>query len=144
MTFGKKGMVAVMDAMLFIVILGLAVSAIFVYTSEDSEEPLAEKIHRDIFATEMRVSDVFDINDSRVVPVDYIIAAHLSSGEGCIEEYLYDLLRTMVPVSHGFELICEFRGSVMTIGDVEGIPSSSCSSERPVGGDTLRTLLKIY
>jgi len=144
MRTGRKGMVAVMDAMLFIVILGLAVSAIFVYTADPGEEPLAERIHRDVFATELRVNDVFDVNDSRVVPVDYIIAAHLSSGEGDIEQYLYDLLRAMVPIPHGFELTCEFRGSVMTISEGGEIPSSTCSSERTVAGEVLRTSLKIF
>jgi len=144
MRAGKKGMVAVMDAMLFIVILGLAVSAIFAYTADPGEEPLAERIHRDIFATELRVNDVFDVNDSRVVSIDYIIAANLASGEGDLESYLYDLLRSMVPISHGFELICEYRGSVLTISEGEGTISSSCSSERPVAGDILRTSLKLF
>jgi hypothetical protein len=144
MRMNRKGMAAVMDAMLFIAVLGLAASAIFVHISDDPDEPLAGRIHRDIFATELRVSDVFDADDSRVVPIDIIIAAHLSSGEGDVEEYLRSLLRAMVPIPHGFELRCEFRGSVMTISEGGGTPSSGYSSERPAAGGILKTTLTIF
>jgi len=144
MRINRKGIVAVMDAMLFIVILGLVVSAMFVYAPDDPEEPIAEKVHNDIFATELRVNDVFDVNDSRVISIDYIIAAQLASGNGNIEPYLYELLRSMVPVSHGFELTCEYRGNVMIINESAGLMTSRYSSERPVAGDILRTVLTIF
>ena len=144
MRFNRKGMVAVMDAMFFVIILGIAISAIFAYMPQEYDEPMAERVHNDLMRTELRTSDVFDINDTRILPIEEILAAHLTSGEGEIEEYLYEVLRSMIPVSHGFVFECEFKGESLSVGNSDGNVTSSYESQTDVAGSTLFTSLKIF
>ena len=142
MRFDRKGMVAVMDAMFFIIILGIAVSAMFAYMPQEYEGPSAERIHNDLMRTELQMSDVFDVNDTRIVSIDRLIAAHLSSGEGDIEDYIFTVLRSMVPVTHEFMFVCSFNGNTVVLGDCERTASSyECETE--VAGGVLYTSLTI-
>ena len=144
MRFDRKGMIAVMDAMFFIIILGIAISAIFAYMPHENDEPLAERVHNDLMRTELRTSDVFDINDTRIISIEDVLAVHLSSGEGSIRDYVHEVLRSMIPVSHGFVFECEFKGNTMTIGDPGDDVTSSYGSETNVAGNVLRTALRIF
>lgn len=144
MRFQRKGMAAVMDAMLFIIIIGIAVSAVFVYTPDEPEVPMAERVHNDIFRTELKTNDVFDVADTRVMGMKEIIAAHLTSGEGDIETMLYDMIRSMVPISHEFMFKCEFNGNVLIIGDEFDNVTSRYSFEHTVNGMALSSSLCIY
>jgi len=144
MRFGRKGMVAVMDAMFFIIILGIAISAMFAYVPQENDEPLAEHVHNNLMKTELRTSDVFDINDTRIIPIEEILAAHLSSGEGDIERYLYEVLRSMIPISHDFVFECEFKGKSMSVGSSGDNMTSYYESKTDVAGSILFTSLRIF
>lgn len=141
----RKGTVAVMDAMLFIVILGLTVSAVFVHSPHDSDDGLsAERIHRELFSVELQASDVFEVKDSRLLCMDEILAVHIGTSEGNVPEIIFEMLRTMVPVSHGFFLDCIYDGSGLRIGDGSGAVVSEYRKEFIVAGKTLFTALVIH
>ena len=112
MRLGKKGMASMMDAMLFIVILGIAVSVIFVHMPYEHTETSAKEIHNDLFRTELKVSDVFDIEDTRVMPLSDLLAAYLSSGNGNVPEYIRKVLETR---SKNFRFICSFDHNILEI-----------------------------
>ena len=142
MKLRKKGMISLMDAMIFITILSIAASAIFVYAPNDSHEENAKDIHHDIFETKLKVSDVFDIQDTRVMPLSDLLAAHLTSGEGNIEDYIYKVLDAKIIGK--FRFICTSSGKTMILGDGNGVPSSSYAQTMDTPYGKLETSLELF
>ena len=144
MRFDRRGMVAVMDAMFFIIILGLVVSAIFVYMPQSQDGPSSESVHKDLMRTELRFCDVFDGEDTRTVRMDTVLAAHTLSGKGDIDGYLHDVLRSMIPAQHGFVFTYVFNdGTPTVVSDGYGRSVSSNIRESDIAGGVLRTTLEI-
>jgi len=115
---GRKGLAAAMDAMLFITVLGLAASAAFVYFPPDDTMRSAESVCGDLLGTELRISDVFgEAVDFRVMPLADIIAMHILTGKGDIETYVHDVIRSLVPVSHGFVFECTLDARSFTVSE---------------------------
>ena len=131
-----------MDAMFFVIILSVAVSAIFAYMPQEQDGLTAEQIHNDLMKTELRICDVFDVDDTRTVEIEWLIAAHLSSGKGNIEEYIQTVLRSIVPMVRDFMFTCTFDGKTMVIGFVETYVSSY-NAETDIAGSVLKTSLMI-
>jgi|GEM_PF-2414924 len=146
MDLNRKGMVSMMDAMMFIAVLGVAASVIFVHVSVEPPETSAQDIHNDLFRTELKVSDVFEIEDTRIMPLADILGAHLTSGSGNISEYLRKVLE--MNVDRAFRFICTCGGGALIIDTTDAqntvAPRSSYSGiiETPYG--PLNTSLEIF
>ena len=147
MNLKRKGMASMMDAMLFITVLGIAVSVIFAYVPAERSEISAKEIHDDLFRTELKVSDVFEIEDSRVMPLQDILAAHLISGKGNIPDHIRNVLEKRTDRHFVFTASCGNDTMNIMPGNEEKADAditSSCSAvfETPYG--VLNTSFRIF
>ncbi|MCL2608163.1 MAG: hypothetical protein FWD92_06400 [Methanomassiliicoccaceae archaeon] len=143
---GRKGMISIVDASVFIVIIGLIAAGMFAYSSAAIEkEPLAKEMYDAFFAIELHSSDLFDDPDTRNVRICDLMAAYMTTGEGSVKEYAEDILRSIIPPVYGYLFVFEYGGSVMTIGNGGNVLSSSYHGEkRIINGNTMRASLSLY
>ena len=142
MNLKRKGMVSMMDAMLFIAVLGIAVSVIFVHIPAERSEISAKEVHDNLFRTELRVSDVFDIDDDRVMPLQDLIVVYFLSEQGKIIEFILNVLNHTI--SGGFLFVCRYSENILKIGSDGDIPGSSYSGIMKTPFGTLETSLYIW
>ena len=144
----RRGMIAVFDAMIFVLLLSMAATWLFVFSSmEDIEEPMAKTVSDDIFSMEMRTSDLMDLNDTKVLPIETLIAATMKNGHSeRTERLLSETLDELIPQVYGYDFELEYEGHTMLFHrDSERELSSEYSSDYPVeGAGVLRSTLKIY
>lgn len=141
----RKGMIAFFDSMIFIVVIGLAVMLLFTNVQSDLEHVSAKDIHDDFFATELKVDDVFDVDDPRILPMQDIIAIDLHTGAGRIGTYITQVLRSLVPMSYGFTFECTLGNAYMKVSDRVGDVSFSYTAELDViTSGTLVTILTLH
>ena len=143
---GRKGMAAIIDAFIFITIIGLIAAGMFAYSSAGSEsETDAKRVHDTFFAIELKMNDVFDDGDTRTVRISDLIAAHLVTGDGNVEEYAEDVLRSVIPPIYRFLMTFEYDGHTLTIGERGGTLSSHYSADIIIaGGKVMRASLSLY
>lgn len=144
----RKGMVAMFDAMIFIVLLTMAATWLFVFTSlEEPDEPMAKTVSDDIFSVEVRTCDLLYLNDTKILPLDTLLASSMNSGQTeKTEAYLSELLDQLIPAVYGYEFTLDYRGYSMYLcrhSDRE--LSSEYTDERIIdGAGTLISHLRIY
>ena len=144
----RKGIVAVFDAMIFIVLLTMAATWLFVFTSlEEPDEPMAKTVSDDIFSVEVRTCDLLYLNDTKILPLDTLLASSMNSGQTeKTEAYLSELLDQLIPAVYGYEFTLDYRGHSMYLcrhSDRE--LSSEYTDERIIdGAGTLISHLRIY
>ena len=144
----RKGIVAMFDAMIFIVLLTMAATWLFVFTSlEEPDEPMAKTVSDDIFSVEVRTCDLLYLNDTKILPLDTLLASSMNSGQtGKTEAYLSELLDQLIPAVYGYEFTLDYRGHSMYLcrhSDRE--LSSEYTDERIIdGAGTLISHLRIY
>lgn len=136
----RKGMISLMDAMIFVTLMALVSASLFtMYCIDDSDEPDAKDICDEFISIRLKASDVFDTEDSEVYDISTLIASHMASDtEDEVEEYIENVIDDLVPKTYGFrfeinvgdesiicqrestgELISEYRTTIRTIADVE-------------------------
>ena len=144
----RKGIVAIFDAMIFIVLLTTAATWLFVYTSlEEPDEPMAKRVSDDIFSVEVRTCDLLYLEDTKILPMDTLLAASMNSDRtGKTELYLSELLDQLIPAVYGYELTLEYSGHSMYLYRQSDRPmSSEYTAERQIdGAGTLTAMLRIY
>ena len=144
----RKGIVAMFDAMIFIVLLTTAATWLFVYTSmEEPDEPMAKRVSDDIFSVEVRTCDLLYLEDTKILPMDTLLAASMNSDRtGKTELYLSELLDQLIPAVYGYELTLEYSGHSMYLYRQSDRPmSSEYTAERQIdGAGTLTAMLRIY
>ena len=144
----RKGIVAMFDAMIFVVLLTMAATWLFIFTSmEEPEEPMAKTVSDDIFSVEVRTCDLLYLNDTKILPIDTLLAASINSNQTSkTETYLSELLDQLIPAVYGYEFTVEYKGHSMYLcrqSDRE--LSSEYSGERIIdGAGTLKSSLRIY
>lgn len=142
----RKGMAAVIDAFIFITIIGLIAAGMFAYgNAHEEKEPIAKTVHDTFFAVELRTNDVFDDTDTQCVRMCDLMAAYLVTGEGGVKEYAESVLRSIIPPIYEFTFVFEYGGHVLTIGTEGDTISSRYSADISiVSGKTMRTTLTLY
>jgi len=143
---GRKGMAAIIDAFIFITIIGLIAAGMFAYSSAGTEsETDAKKLHDTFFGIELKMNDVFDDGDTRTVRISDLLAAHMVTGEGDVREYAENVLRSIIPPIYRFLMVFEYDGHTLTIGEKGGGLSSQYSADIMItGGKVMRTSLSLY
>ena len=144
----RKGVVAMFDAMIFIVMLTVAATWLFVFTSmEEPEEPMAKTVSDDIFSVKVRTCDLLYLNDTKILPIDTLLAASMNSNRTeKTGTYLSELLDQLIPAVYGYEFTVEYNGHSMYFSRASDRElSSEYIDERVIdGAGTLRSDLKIY
>ena len=144
----RRGMIAVFDAMVFVLLLSMAATWMFVFTSmDDIDEPMAKTVSDDIFSMEVRTSDLMDLSDTKVLPIETLIAATMKNGSTeRTERLLSETLDELIPQVYGYDFELEYEGHTLCFQrDSERELSSEYGSEYPVdGAGVLRSSLRIY
>ena len=144
----RKGTIAVIDAMVFIVLLSMAATWLFVYTNmSENEEPMAKTISDDIFAVEVRTCDLMDLEDTKVLPIETLIAATMNTGDyDRTERFLSVTLEQLIPGVYGYEFIIEYNGRSMHFERQSGRELGSEYAQDHIidGAGTLHSVLRIY
>ena len=144
----RKGMIAVFDALVFIVLLSLAATWLFVFTSiSETEEPMAKTVSDDLFLVEVRTCDLMYLEDTKVLPIETLIAATMVDGR-CqkTEQFISKTLEQLIPEVYGYDFILEYKGRALHFQRASDREMSSEYSEDHIidGAGTLHSELKIY
>ena len=144
----RKGIVAMFDAMIFVVLLTMAATWLFVFTSlEEPEEPMAKTVSDDIFSVEVRTCDLLYLNDTKILPIDTLLAASINSNQTSkTETYLSELLDQLIPAVYGYDFTVEYNGHSMHFSrHSDRELSSEYNDERVMdGAGVLKSNLRIY
>jgi len=141
----KKGLTAMVDAMIFIVVIGLAVSAMFAFCSEDPVANDASSIIDSIFSAKLRTCDLVDTDDSRLISMTDMTAFYILTDEGRAMDYLESILDSLMQRPDSYCLDVTYQGKDVHIGSGKGDPVSGSVKEFTVTyGGAVRTHLKIY
>ena len=141
----RKGLTAMVDGMIFIVIMGLAVSAMFAFGGNEPTANDASSVSNSIFSAKLRTCDLVDTDDSRLVSVSDVIAFYIMTGEGRAAEYIESVLDSLMKRPDSYRLDIEYQGSSISIGSGKGDPISGSVKDFTVTyGGSIRADLRIY
>ncbi len=140
----RRGMLALMDAMLFIAVIAIALSATLQMGLAERGEGDASDLLDGILSTEVRMSDFDESGDGSRVRLSDMIALHMTVGLEGVGDYLEELLQAYAGGRH-CSLTLEFGDRVLTVGSGEGVPYMTAEREVPVTtGGHLRAELSLY
>ena len=144
----SKGMIAFMDAMVFLTLLSIVAVCLFTYTSTmGADEPLAKTVSDQLYGSEVIACDVLDCKDTEAIPLPTAIAVGLRNGNTVdVEDILTRTLELMIPGIYGYELQLTYEGHSMTVYRRSGGEIiSEYSSEISINGaGTLVSTLSIF
>jgi len=142
---GNKGLTAMVDAMIFIVVIGLAVGAMFALSSDDPAPNSASSITENIFSSKLRACDLFDTEESGLVSIPDMVAVYILTGEGNVMEYIQEILDSVTQRTDSYRLDVTYQDQTVSIGSGKGDPVSGSVKEYTVTyGGTIKTNLRIY
>ena len=144
----RKGTVAIIDAMVFIVLLSVAATWLFVFTNiTETEEPMAKTVSDDIFSMEVRTCDLMYLDDTKILPIETLISADMNSG-GCgkLDPFLSATLEELIPEMYGYEFILEYGGHVIRYwrSSDRALNSEYIEEHQIDGAGVLISTLRIY
>ena len=114
-----KGITAFMDCMIFLVVVMMVISAIVtIQPYDDYFESDPEDFLSRISKTEVRLSDLTDLEDDTLVYLVDVMAYDIHNGSE-VRAYLESILNRMFG-DHRYLMTYEYEGTVVKIGDMEG------------------------
>ena len=145
MRLKNNGMTAMIDAMIFIVIMGLAVTAVFALDNAENGAYDASSISEGIFTAKMRTNDLIDAEDSALVGIPDLVAVYILTGRGEVMDYIKDILDSVSNREGSYLMTIEYQGRTVSVGTGKGEPLSSSVKEFTVTyGGAIRTSLSMY
>ena len=142
----KKGLTAMVDAMIFIVVMGLAVSALL-YLQGSDEETRGEsgEIVDNLFSTKIRMDDLIEYGDSSIISLTDMLAASMVIGDDSIKDYLETVMTSLRGIPGSYSMSIEYQGIRLELGTGDGVPISSSTKEFVVlYGDVMRIGLNLF
>jgi len=146
MKMNKKAMAAVMDAFIFMTVIGLIAAGMFVLSgTDDGKRTKAKEYYDCFFAIELRTNDVFDVLDTQCVMMCDLVAAYMVTDEGLVKDYAERTLSEIIPPIYSYRLVIEYDNVTLIIGDGNGTPISQYSSNMEIiSGKTMFASLSLY
>ena len=143
----KKGMIAIVDALIFLTIMSTVVIGMFSYVVvQETEQPLAKTINDDFFSIKLKASDIYPTDDDQTYPIADLIAADLNSGSyGNAEQYVKNAIDVMIPQMYGYLFTLTYKEHTMSVSR-EGNVMTSCYSTAILvnGGNELFADLTLF
>lgn len=141
----KTGITAMVDAMIFIVVLGIAVTAMHNYSNSEPLVDDASFISEKIFSGKLRMCDMIETEDTGVIGIPDLVAYYLLTDNDSVAEYLDSVLRTLTQRPDSYLLVMDYDGHTSTIGYDRGDPVSSCTVDYTVTyGGSVRIELSLF
>ncbi len=102
----KKGMIAIMDALVFLVIMTIVATTIFSYSAfEQHNEPMAKSVCDELFSINLEAGDLYDTDDTTTYPISVLIAANLNTGnDERVETLIKNIMDGLVPEVYGYSI----------------------------------------
>jgi len=142
----KKAMASIIDAFMFITVIGLIAAGMYAYSNANEDnETAARTVYDAFFSIELRTNDMFDGADTQCARMCDLVAAYMVSGENSILEYMKRVMDSLISPIHGYEFSFEHNGRSLTIGEKGERFTSKYSSEMMISdGNVMRATLSIY
>jgi len=124
-------MTAFMDCMIFLMIMMMAITVTATVSHQSVDDGIDPEQFLNMFArTEVRLSDLTDIEDDSLVYMTDVIA-YSTYHQSTVPEYLENLLDSAFG-SHRYSLRCDYEGNELLLGDGEAFFRHQSSIEVPV------------
>lgn len=141
----RRGFLALMDAVIFIAVVMLAMTALLTIGAEQEQDDRdASPMLESLMSAQVRMSDLVEDGDGSLVRVSDLCALLVTGGETSVGEYLAEVLDAMSgPGTYRLELM--FAESSTSVGTGDGRMLSSYTMEVPVTtGGTLTAVLSVF
>ena len=133
------------DAMIFVVVMGLAVSAMFAFSWGEPEPDDAAAVSDCIFTAKLRMNDVLATEESGLVSLTDMAALYILTGEGAAVGYIEGVLDSLMRKPGSYSMDVAYRGTTVSIGSGSGDPASSSHKEYVVTyGGAVEVDLRLY
>ncbi len=125
----RKGMLAMVDAMVFIVVIMMAAAAM-VHTAADrgSSDADAGDVLESVMSSKVRMSDLWEGGDGTLVKISDMVALDLVSGTECALGFAEKCLESFSK-GRPFLLKVSYGGAEAMIGSEGGRPASSAAMD---------------
>ena len=135
MGMNRKGMISIMDAVIFISLISVVAAMLFAFPhSDEYNRPTAGEVTEQFLSVELKASDVLDTDDSKTYPISMLIAAEINSGDtDAAAKMVKDVFDRIVPSGHGYTVEMEYEGKkIMVDRQRECDVTSHCRTLVPV------------
>ena len=144
----RKGTIAMMDALIFIFLISLMGTWIFTIGNiAETGEPMAKTVSDDFFSVDVGTKDLMYLGDTKVLPVETLIAASMNEGmTGKVSAFVSGTMDDLIPEAYGYEFVLKYNGHTMRFqrtSDRE-LTSEYTEVHQIEGAGELISTLKIY
>ncbi len=120
MVLNRKGMIGMVDAMAFTIVIAVALSVTISYMDTSDWRDTSGEMLDTISGVEVRLSDMTDLEDDSLVFLTDLIAFDIRNGGHGSIDYLVQIL-DVYSSGRGYQLELTFDGVTVSVGgDVEG------------------------
>ena len=142
MVMNRRGMTALVDAMVFMLVMMVVIHITVHQADPGGPEADAGEIVDSICAVEVCVSDLTDMDDDTLVFLTDLIALHVLGGDTRTDEYLEAVLEAGC-AGRDYCMSMDYAGRLEVLGVPVGHPVSSAVRQVPVMGETLTLELRL-
>jgi hypothetical protein len=141
----RKGMTGIVDAMIFITIMTLVFSAMYMNSaSQPEEDQKATDIVEELMSVELRVGDVTDIEDIKILSMSNLLAAAFLADDYGPMNHVKSVLDVLFANPDMYSLEITYEDCEYSIGtDREAISECTKTITVMYGGE-LTVKLKLY
>lgn len=129
MVLNRKGMIGMVDAMAFIIVIMIALSITVSYMDQQDWRDPPGEILDTLCGVEVRLSDMTDLDDSSLVFITDLIALDIHNGGHASIEYV---TKMMDVYTSGRGYLLELSFGDITVTEGNGVRGDSSFAEREV------------
>ncbi len=149
MVLSRKGNIAMIDAMVFLILLSAVSVTMFTSTdtAEIRDEPIAKTVCDDLFSMRVSASILFDTDEGQILPISMLIASNMSSGHTDeMRAFVKGMMDELVPDMYGYELTMEYNGKKIDVGrqGQRDLSSEYTCSQHVVGPMYMDVHIRLY
>lgn len=149
MVLNRKGSIAMIDAMVFIILLSAVSITMFtgIESTEIRDEPLAKDVCDDFFSIRVSSSMLFDTEDAQIFPIAMLIASNINSGHTSeMKEFVKETMDDLIPEMYGYEISMGYDGKEITVErqGYRDLSSEYTCSQHVVGPKYLDVRIRLY
>ena len=141
----KKGITAMVDAMIFIVVLGIAIIALLHFQGTNDTNGEASEVIEELFSIKLHSEDAVSDGDSKVLSLTDLIAASFIMDDDGVMSYISEVMDRLTERPGSYHISISYGDHTCTIGYGSGISVSTASKDAvALYGDTLHMTLELY
>lgn len=136
MRLNRKGITAMADAMIFVVVMGLAIGAFAMYDNDEIERNDASIILDLTLGCRINICEMIDTKDTTPVPLPELLAASLISGDRRTFDYLVETIDSATGMPGEYSLTVTYGELISQAGNGLNNENNGCTRniELSIGG----------